>query len=82
MLLKLIFSPIFALLNFILGLIPSISFLQGFDIVGIFDIAVFTFVFFPFSVFSVIIGNVVFWLQVQGTWSIVEWVYKKIPGVN
>lgn len=28
------------------------------------------------------IGSIVFWAGVQISWAVVEWLYKKIPGVN
>lgn len=37
---------------------------------------------FPNDVWIVCISNGMFWLVVQFTWAIIEWIYKKIPGVN
>ena len=38
--------------------------------------------FFPFKVWSVLISNILFWVGVHFVWSIVEWIYIKIPGVS
>ena len=38
--------------------------------------------FFPFDVWSVVLSNVVFWVLVHFVWSVVEWIYIKIPGVS
>lgn len=38
--------------------------------------------FFPTDVYVVVIANIVFWLTLQLTWGIIEWIYKKIPGIN
>ena len=38
--------------------------------------------FFPVDVWAVFIGNVVTWTGIQYGWAIIEWIYKKIPGVN
>ena len=37
---------------------------------------------FPTDVWIVCIGNGVFWLVIQFTWACIEWLYKKIPGVD
>lgn len=37
---------------------------------------------FPADVWAVFIGNVSFWLIAQMAWAIIEWCYKKIPGVD
>lgn len=38
--------------------------------------------FFPSDVFAISLGSIIFWLVAQLAWAIVEWVYKKIPGVD
>ncbi|MDD3016680.1 MAG: hypothetical protein PHR41_09365 [Lactococcus chungangensis] len=38
--------------------------------------------FFPTDVWVVTIANIVFWLDAHLVWACVEWVYKKIPGVE
>lgn len=38
--------------------------------------------FFPSGVFAILISNVAFWLGVQMTWAIIEWLYKKVPGLD
>ena len=38
--------------------------------------------FFPFEVWSVVLSNIVFWVLVHFVWSIIEWIYIKIPGVS
>lgn len=38
--------------------------------------------FFPIDVWVIVIANVVFWLTIQFTWAVIEWIYKKIPGIN
>lgn len=37
---------------------------------------------FPTDVWVVCIGNGLFWLVAQFQWAIIEWIYKKIPGVS
>lgn len=38
--------------------------------------------FFPTDVWIACIANGMFWLVVHFVWAIIEWVYKKIPGVD
>lgn len=39
-------------------------------------------VLFPPDVLIVVIGNVTAWMGVHMLWIIIEWVYKKVPGVD
>jgi hypothetical protein len=83
MLLELVFDPVFALLDLILQFIPVME--NGeylIDISGFVDVVAFAFVFFPPSLFTALVGNVLFWLELQLGWSVIEWIYKKIPGVS
>lgn len=34
------------------------------------------------TTFAVVIANVVFWSSIHLGWAIIEWIYKKIPGVS
>ena len=38
--------------------------------------------FFPSDVYYVVIGNISFWIVAHLSWSVTEWGYKKLPGVN
>lgn len=38
--------------------------------------------FFPTDVFVSFIVSVSFWMSAHMIWAVVEWVYKKIPGVD
>jgi len=37
---------------------------------------------FPIDVWVTVIGSVVMWYGLQLGWATVEWIYKKIPGVD
>ena len=85
MILELILTPVFALIGVIINLIPDMSqreALTGFDMTGLIDVLAYGFYVFPFELFMIFIGNVLFWLGAQMVWAIIEWAYKKIPGVN
>jgi hypothetical protein len=84
MLLAMLLTPIFGL---ILGAISFLPDMSSIDYVAesaglIHAIAAIGFVIFPQNLFIATIACVVFWLGVQVAWAIIEWIYKKIPGVN
>ena len=85
MLIELLLTPLFWLLGFILDLLPDMSHidpLTDFDISGFIYILAYGFYIFPFSLFMIFVGNMLFWLGAQMVWAIIEWVYRKFPGVN
>lgn len=85
MLLQIILAPFWLLIDIIIGLIPSLSYTFN---VSPDSFALFLknlsygLYFFGASYFCMIVGNIVFWLTVQFTWAIIEWIYIKLPGVN
>jgi hypothetical protein len=85
MIIELLLTPLFWLLGLILDLLPDMSGidpLSGFDISGFIDILAYGFFLFPFPLFMIFVGNKLFWLSAQMIWAIIEWVYRKFPGVN
>lgn len=82
MIVELLLSPIFLLIRGFIALIPD----TGFSLPGWFltfaDVVRVGLSFFPSNVFIIIIGNIAFWLTLHMTWSIIEWLYKKLPGVS
>ena len=85
MIIETLLGLVFGLIGFLINLIPDFSglnFYSGIDISGFLDILSYGFVIFPFPLFIGFIGNVLFWLVAQMVWAIVEWLYRKIPGVN
>ena len=85
MILEFILTPIFWVLGFLVSLLPDLSFISffdGFDFQPFLDLISPVFVIYPASLFILVISNVIFWTTVQFGWAVVEWFYKKIPGVN
>lgn len=84
MIIKMLSAPVFLLLEGLITLIPdtvkNLSFpdwsLQFFDLVskGLW--------FFPPDVFVAIFASIILWTGIHLAWAIVEWCYKKIPGIN
>jgi len=85
MIIELLLTPVFWLIGLLLNLFPDMSYidpLSGFDISGFIYILAYGFFLFPFSLFMVFVGNMLFWLSVQMIWAVIEWIYRKFPGVN
>lgn len=81
MILELIFAPIKVLILLILNVIPELPKLPEWvvDFIDLFQTGI---ALLPGGVVSVIFLNVIFWLSIHLIWSIIEWCYKKIPGVS
>lgn len=73
---------IFSMGTFIITLIPKIAELPivGFSYLN--GIVKYALWFFPMELWIVIIGNITFWITASFSWSLIEWAYKKIPGVS
>lgn len=82
MILELIFDLILELLKYFLGMLDFMTLSLPDWIPNSINLILKGLSFFPFEIWSVIVANGTFWLVVQFSWSVAEWVYKKIPGVN
>ena len=82
MILELCFKPFFIFIKFLITLVPS------FVGAGISSVVSFSSYLSPIlsilpnGFFSSFIGSVIFYLTLQFSWAIIEWIYKKIPGVD
>lgn len=73
--------PFFLLIDLLVSLIPSTNSTQP-VVTGFFDILGKGLYYFGAGTFTIIIANVTFWSTIHIAWAIIEWVYKKIPGVD
>ena len=74
--------PIFILIDYIITLIPKFQ-----QFTGTVDAAFYSYIglglyFFGTLPFVLVISSVLFWSGVDLSWGIIEWIYKKIPGIN
>lgn len=81
MVLQLLLSPVFLIIAGVIGFLPMAVALPSWSI-DFFKLIQTGLNFFPSDVFWVVIANIAFWLYLQMTWAIVEWIYKKIPGIS
>lgn len=81
MIVQLLLTPIFLLIDSLLLLIPKNSDLPGWiqDTVNLLGIAL---MFFPADVWYITISNICFWNFGHIGWAVIEWIYKKIPGID
>lgn len=81
MIIQLLLTPIYLLISGFISLLPN-----GYDLPNWISKTIVLISkglwFFPEDMFSVIVANVSFWLLAQFAWSIIEWVYKKLPGIS
>lgn len=82
MILELVFAPLFMFGRFIISLIPNVDYSNG-GVTGTFyeflNIGLY---FFGSAPFVMVISCVLVWTTVEISWSVIEWLYKKIPGVD
>lgn len=85
MLLALILKPFFMFINFIIGLLGGffgdvVFISQGFGVV--LDLIGYGVYFMGASTFSLVVSSIGFWFTVDIAWACIEWIYKKIPGID
>lgn len=83
MIFELLLEPFWIVLNFIVSLIPDMNWNQGLYVntnVPMWFLRLLSF--FPDKFFITLFGSVVFYSTIHFTWSVIEWIYKKIPGVD
>lgn len=81
MIIKLLLTPIFFLIESTINLIPAGASIPSWLTYTI-NILKYPMSIFPADVWIILISNVSFWYVAQMTWAIAEWIYKKIPGVD
>ncbi len=81
MILELILLPFWLLIDLIITLFPDFAGI-AFDFLGSLSFLKIGLYFLPSGFWLSFIGSVLFWLSANFAWAIIEWVYKKIPGVE
>ena len=75
-------AAFFVFVNYVVNLLPENNQVINYGIGGIMGILGFAFRYFPIGLFTFAMMNISFWLSIQFVWAVIEWIYKKIPGVN
>lgn len=76
-----IFTPLFLLMSFLVGLLPDGVGLPGW-LDSCLELVGYGLAFFPLDLWVFMIGNFIVCQFALHVWAVVEWVYKKIPGVD
>ena len=81
MIIEAVFNAIFGIITSLISFIPSGYNVPGWiaDTITVLKVPLSIF---PQDIWEITIANILFWVGVQSSWSIVEWVYKKLPGVS
>ena len=82
MILELMFAPIFLVISGFIALIPDGVISLPNWLISFISVVKTGLSIFPPHVFTIVIANIAFWLVAHMTWAIIEWLYKKIPGVD
>lgn len=77
-LLDMVFSGFSSMMEHFPSTIPAVQLVLG-VLVEPLELACY---YFGASNLSYVVGNIIFWSTIQIGWAIVEWLYKKIPGVS
>ncbi len=81
MLFKMFMSPFWNLVKSLVSFFPESS-AEFINTVGSTEFVRIGLYFLPVNFLVAFLGSVTFWLSANLIWAIVEWVYKKIPGVS
>ena len=75
--LNVIMSPIFLLIDLLPGaVVTTLAYIEPPQIVK------YGAYFFPLDVLNIVVTGFSLWYIVLLTWAVIEWIYRKIPGVN
>lgn len=81
MIIQLLLSPIFGLLGMLVGLLPGGGGLPQW-VSSCVELIGYGLYFFPLDIWVFMIVNFLAWQSMHMAWAIIEWIYKKIPGVD
>ncbi len=81
MILEAIFKPFFIFSNYIIDAIPILE-VVPLSLIHTIDLISKPLSIFPKNLWIVLLINIIGWLIIDFAWVIIEWIYKKIPGVD
>lgn len=73
---------VFSIVDLIITFFPSYTTFSGTPISGFYDLVGIGLYFFGTAPFLLVMSSVVMWSAGELTWSLVEWLYRKIPGID
>ena len=82
MITELLLSFFLAIPKFVIGLLPNVAIDTLDGMAGLGTVLAYALYFFPVDIWIVVLANGVIMLTVAFGYGVLEWVWKKIPGVN
>lgn len=82
MLLEGVFNVFFTLISFLISLIPSTGSTVSGSISSVLDLLGYGIYIVGPVCFVTVVGSFITWTTINFAWAIIEWIYKKIPGIN
>lgn len=81
MIVEMVLNPIFSIISGLVSLIPEPATMPNWLSYTI-NLLKVPLSIFPADVWVAVVGSVVSWFGIQLGWATIEWIYKKIPGVD
>lgn len=82
MIIEAIFNVFFTFINFLIEILPfDIQFING-GLSSFIDLLGYGVYIVGPTCFVAMIGTWITWTTIHISWAIIEWIYKKIPGIN
>lgn len=82
MIIEAIFNCLFSVVEFVINLIPNYTTLTITAIAQFYNYVSIGLDYVGTAPFIAIITNVLAWCAIDISWAVIEWIYKKIPGVD
>lgn len=81
MLIELLLVPIWVLIDLLINLVPEFV-LGAYDFLSSSKFLAYGIFLLPPGFWGLFLSSVTFWMSTHFVWGIVEWAYKKIPGIS
>lgn len=84
MILQFILDCVWKLVNFLVSTLGSLIHITSpnLDITPLLNVMSYGVYFFGPATFCLVVNTIVGWLSIHMIWAIIEWIYKKIPGIS
>lgn len=81
MIVELLLLPLWAVVDLAISVFPQFT-MGAYNFITSSELLRIGLFFLPDGFWSVFLSSVIFWLTANFGWAIIEWIYKKIPGIS
>lgn len=81
MLIELLLMPLWAVVDVAINIFPEFT-LGAYNFLSASEWIKIGLYFLPDGFWAMFLSSLIFWMTAQFGWAIIEWVYKKIPGIS